>query len=62
MIRILRNRKAGVWLEYGTLFTVIVVLGSTHASVVAWIIVGILYVGAMAIYRHVYTPERRTMT
>jgi len=46
------------WFEYGTLFVLLVVLGTTHASFVAWVIVGVIYICAMALSRRLFGSAR----
>ncbi len=44
----------GAWVEYGILFVLVVVLGTTQASFVTWVIVGVIYVCAMALSRRLF--------
>ena len=52
------KNKLSVAFEYVTMFIVIVVLGTLHASFVTWVIVGILYIGAMALSRRAFDSSR----
>jgi hypothetical protein len=54
-----RNAKWGEPLEYAVLFVIIVVLGTTHASVAIWLTAGVLYVAAMAAFRRLRAPRNR---
>jgi len=44
--------------EYGVLFVLLVVLGTTHASFVTWVIVGVIYICAMAQSHHLFGSAR----
>jgi hypothetical protein len=54
-----RNKNViGALLEYGLLFVLLVVLGTTHASFVTWVIAGVIYVCAMALSRRLFGSAR----
>lgn len=44
--------------EYVTLFILIVVLGTLHASFLTWVIVSILYIAATALTRRAFESWR----
>jgi len=46
-----RHSRWGEPLEYAVLFILIVALGTTRASIVVWLVAGVLYVAAMAAFR-----------